>query len=411
MTPVDDSQLPRLAIFYDEASAPVFELVAAARDLCRILWLVGWSRHQPGRRMLSRFGEVMDFDGKSSTEIVDQVVASAPDGVIVFSDSPLLLAAEAACRLGLAFHSPTTARLLVDKLAQRQALREAGLPVPVFEPVGPSTPDVQVPFPAVLKPRSGEGSRDVFLVETFDELSAALSRCSPKQEFMLEELLLDRSAPGSPSADIVSVESIVDGADIQHVMVTGRLPFAPPFRETGSFLPSNLTSSDWDAVTALAGEAAKALAITTGVLHTEIKLTPQGPRLIEVNGRLGGEITSLLSRAGGPSLTHWAMKLALGLDIGRFPHISTSRVAFFRLIVAPVSATKISSIDGVAELSDLAGINSVEMRLQPGDNVDAQMGFMGYVLKLDGVVDSHAQLFSLMDTIESTLTLKWDFAS
>jgi hypothetical protein len=51
------------------------------------------------------------------------------------------------------------------------------------------------------------------------------------------------------------------------------------------------------------------------------------------------------------------------------------------------------------------------MRLQPGDNVDAQMGFMGYVLKLDGVVDSHAQLFSLMDTIESTLTLKWDFAS
>ena len=110
MTPVDDSQLPRLAIFYDEASAPVFELVAAARDLCRILWLVGWSRHQPGRRMLSRFGEVMDFDGKSSTEIVDQVVASAPDGVIVFSDSPLLLAAEAACRLGLAFHSPTTSR-------------------------------------------------------------------------------------------------------------------------------------------------------------------------------------------------------------------------------------------------------------------------------------------------------------
>jgi hypothetical protein len=409
MTSVDGSELPRLGIFYDDSSAPIFELVQAAQGLCRVVWLVGWSSDEPSVRLLSRFGEVVDLSEQDESEFVEMIVARALDGVVAFSDAPLRIAAEVARRLNVPFHSPSTARLLTDKLAQREAFRDAGLSVPIFAPVRSSSYDVDVPFPAILKPRSGSGSRDTFRVEGSEQLATALSKCTPNKEFILEELLTDRSLSMGHSANIVSVESIVHDGDIQHVMVTGRLPFAPPFRESGSFLPSDLPPADWEAVTLLASEAARALAITCGILHTEIKMTSDGPRLVEVNGRLGGGISALVSRIGGPSLTSWAMELALGRNVGRFPILSDSSVAFFRLVVAPAFATNISSLHGVTALKGLLGIDSVESRLKPGDTVDTQKGFTGYVLRIDGTVGSHAELFELLDEIDATLTLTWSF--
>jgi hypothetical protein len=86
---------------------------------------------------------------------------------------------------------------------------------------------------------------------------------------------------------LVSVESIVREGVIEHFMVTGRFPFAPPFRETGLFLPSDLGLAERDSVTSLATAAAAAMKVRHGFLHTEIKMTPAGPRIVQVNGRLG----------------------------------------------------------------------------------------------------------------------------
>jgi len=59
----------------------------------------------------------------------------------------------------------------------------------------------------------------------------------------------------------------------------------------------------------LATAATKALRVRTGFLHTEIKVTPSGPRVIEVNGRLGGGLPNLLQQAAGFDLLR-----ALGRD-------------------------------------------------------------------------------------------------
>jgi len=91
-------------------------------------------------------------------------------------------------------------------------------------------------------------------------------------------------------------------------MVTGRFPLAPPFRETGSFLPSDLGPADQDAVVALAGAASEAMQVLNGLLHTEIKMTPEGPRIVEINGRVGGGISGMIARLGGPSLHVWAVR-------------------------------------------------------------------------------------------------------
>lgn len=404
------SETRRLAVFCDNNSVSLLEVFENARNLCRILWVVGWSPDEISHRLLSRFGDVVDVAGMNQDEAVSRVVASVPDGVVVFNDAPIILAARVADELGLPFHSPRTARLLTDKLAQRTALGEAGLIVPAFTGIRLTDLEVSVPFPAVLKPRHGAGGRETYRVESLDQVHAYLTQSNSSDEFILEEWLPDQPTQRKLSSDVVSVETVVRDGACDHVMVTGRFPFATPFRETGSFLPSDLEPAMYDDVCELAHAAANALEIRFGIVHTEIKIAPSGPRVIEVNGRLGGGISKLISRIGGPSLTAWAMRLALGHDIGPIPAFATTPVAFFRLIVAPESAIRFVEVSGVEALRGLAGVDEVSVNLQPGQTLDYRhSSYLENALRVDGVVSGHAELLTLVDnTIPSTIHLTWD---
>ena len=90
------NRVPRLAVFQDEHSAPVLALSEASQDVCRIVWVVGWSPHETALRPLRRFGEVVDLTGLSVEDSVKRVVAAEPDGVVVFTDGPIRLAAAVA---------------------------------------------------------------------------------------------------------------------------------------------------------------------------------------------------------------------------------------------------------------------------------------------------------------------------
>ncbi len=267
--------------------------------------------------------------------------------------------------------------------------------------------DATVPYPAVLKPRGGAGSRDTFLVESPLQLAAALAECDPGEEFILEAWLPDRTAQEDLDADLVSVESIVRDGAIEHFMVAGRFPFAPPFRATGTFLPSNLKPSDRDGVLAAARAAIEALGIRHGIIDTEIKRTPAGPRIIEVNGRMGGHRSAMVSRVGGPSLFVWAMRLALGQEIGPIQALPDSPIAFFRMIVAPPAATKVETVEGLSEVSGLPGIDTVRVNRNPGDAVNSrESSHLGHVIWIDGMVQTHAELAHLIcDQIPSLLRM------
>jgi len=403
-------EMRRLAIFFDASAVSIIEAFENARDLCRILWIVGWSKDGTSQRTLSRFGEVVDVNGMTQDEAVSHIVTSAPDGVVVFNDAPITLAALVASKLDLPFHTPHAARLLTDKLAQRVALRDAGLPVPVFASVRLTETEVSVPFPAVLKPRSGAGSRNTYRVENLEQVRALLRDHSSSDQFILEEWLMDQRTEHRLSSDIVSVESVVHRGQIDHVMVTGRFPFAPPFRETGSFVPSDLAPALYDEVCNLASAAVNALDIRVGIVHTEIKVTPSGPRVIEVNGRLGGGIGALVSRIGGPRLKVVAMRLALGMDIEPILAFDASRVAYFRWIVPPVWATRFVNVTGVEALQNSPGVDEIHINLHPGQAVDFRHGsWSGHALQVDGTVSSHSELLRLVgETIPSTIQITWD---
>jgi biotin carboxylase len=267
---------------------------------------------------------------------------------------------------------------------------------------------VDVPFPAVLKPRAGAGSRDTFRVESNDEVAALLASCDPLEKFILEEWLSDSTKARKYAADLVSVETLVQNGDIRHLMVTGRFPFAPPFRETGSFMPSDLGDDDKDAVRAVATSAIHALDITNGIIHTEVKMTSNGPRLIEVNGRIGGSINELMNKIGGPSMKRLVLQVALGVDVGPLPNVHPSSIGFYRLFVGPVGATKVTAIDHLDEVGMIPGVVDVLMNKRLGDEVSARStAYTENVVRVDGLVHSYEELLEVFERIDATLTLSF----
>jgi biotin carboxylase len=406
---------PTLALVYHPASFSIFQLVEAAHELCRIAWVLDASviESEHSMRTLSRFGTVVDVTGLKAAEAARAVAAVRPDGIITFKDKCLRFTAELAERLGLPFHSPQVALRITDKHAQRTALREAGVAVPAFRMVPRATDEAgwrellsSAPFPAVLKPRvDNEASRDTVRVDSPEELRrlAALTNGTP---LVVEEYLADRAGSVRPCfADYVSVESVVSGGEISHIAVNGRFPPAEPFRESGFFIDAELHPGDRHAALDAATAALRALGIELGCCHTEVKFTPQGARVIEVNGRIGGGVPEMLADISDIALLQVAMRIALGEHVRYDRPLVPERVGFLFYVHAPHWMHRVLSVDGLEELCADRRVTEGILNRGPGQPVDWREGNHGHVFSVRGTVADHDELERMDELVHSAVTI------
>jgi biotin carboxylase len=411
---VDAAPDHRLIVSCDYGSQSVFGLKEAADDLCEIIWLVDLTEPEMVQmaRLMTRMGTVVDIAGSSEQQVIDLLGSAEPTGILNLGDSMSVRLANVAAALGLKFHSAETAGYLSDKFLQRQALRSAGIPAPDFLPLFSKPDEVdlerftqEVGFPAVLKPRMGNGSRNTYKVHNPAELSHIMTVLGPRQQedqgMILEGYLTGTDRLVSRFDPIVSVESFVHRGEVRHISVTGRSPFAEPFRETGLVLPSDLSVEDAGEAERTAAAAIVALGIEHGCLHTELKFTPDGPRIIEVNGRIGGGIPQLVRLAGGQkSMLRFAMELALDVpEATDFP-VQYSRIGWQRTVPPPVSAHRVDSISGLEKLLDLPGIDQISINRNAGEAVDWRRGLQDYVIQAYGSAGDYDEIltqWALMD--------------
>jgi len=368
-------------------------------------------------RLLRKFGTCLDVGGLSLEEASLLIKSQQPDGILALADDALEWTAHVAEHLELNFLLPSTVARLTDKFAQRKALRESGLRAPRSLMLGREVTAVTLaalakdfPFPAVMKPRWGEGSRDTLPVSSIGELCTFWDEVNPSdgaRDFVLEEYIPDSPVPmgGSGFASYVSVESFVQQGVITHLAVTGRMPPAAPFRETGFFIPCALDAEQQQTVLDVAGQAAAAVGVTLGCLHTEIKLTPAGPTVIEVNGRIGGGIPEMLEAATGVKFLSIAMRLALGeaVEIPAMPHCDALAYLFY--VQAPVEFERVTALEGLSELREVAGVDEVILNRGPGERVDWREGNHGHVFSVFGTAADHDQLRHVKDLIPALVRI------
>jgi biotin carboxylase len=389
---------------YGPRCVPVMQLTEAAAGTCELLWMIDGSLPEMREmtELLHRFGPVVNVAGLGVEELLEELSPPyRPDAVVTYLDANMTTFAQVAEILGLPFHSLATSVALIDKADQRGVLKEAGIPTPPCFVINPNHAEKElaaiaskVGWPAVLKPRSAQGSRYTFLVNDesrLHELLRSLGRDRP--DMVLEGYLPgDPLRIGEPYADYVSVESIVARGVISHLAITGRFPLAENFRETGFFIPADLNSSDEIAVLELASAAIKALGVTTGCLHSEIKFTPDGPRIIEVNGRVGGGVPDMLHRATGIALVEMTLRIALGEAVQLEGPVATGRIGYrFFLQPPPVSAT-VAAINGLDAVSDHPGVDTITVHQGPGAVLDWKDGSRNHIMAVVGSASDYHEL-------------------
>jgi biotin carboxylase len=400
--------LPTLAVVFDFGSATAMEIGGAAEELCDLVFVCDTSSPYvvSSLPLLEGLGTVVPLGDTDST--VTELERLGVSGIVTFGDAELVPAALLAERLGLPFHSVATARVLADKHLQRSRLADVAAVGVRFSPVDPASPAGAfdaVGAPAVLKPRRGAGSRNTVHIGDLDELLAHVQQsvAGGDTDLILEELLVgDPCVAGPEWGDYISVESLAYGEEIVHVGVTGKPPLAEPFRETGAFYPGTVPPDVQVQACDLTAAALRALQVGDGVCHTELKLTAEGPRLIEVNGRLGGYVNDVYSRSTGRSLVQLAMAAALGrADVAATP--APQCVAYQLCIAPPTWARSLIRLDGVDAVRALPGVRRVDVTHAAGDTVDWRKGTASSVAVVHGEVADHAALAQLTRDVEATI--------
>jgi biotin carboxylase len=393
---------------YDLGAAAPLGIAAAARGLCRIVFLADRSRPHVADQYdaMCELADVVDISGLDADEVWRKVSDVGAAGVVTFSEFQQRLVSGLAHRAGWRGHRPRTAALLTDKLLQRQRLSDAGVQSTrtalIADESDIEKAAVEVGFPAVLKPRHGAASAHTRLVGSVEECRAAF-RDTPAgagSPFVLEEFLVgDPDAAGAGWGDYVSVESVVQAGVIQTVCLTGKHPLAEPFRETGDVLPHTLGGSLAEDVVRLERAALNALGVRDGVCHTEIKLTADGPCVIEVNGRLAGYLNGLLRQATGTNMIRIALQVALGEPVAISPP-AVDGVAYQRFIAPPLGSREVVSLAALDGLESLPGVDWVNVRAEVGQRVNWHEGTQNMLAVVYGSARSHAEVLSLIRHFE-----------
>jgi hypothetical protein len=420
-----------LGVAYDITSSSPMELAAALTGRGEIVWVVDNADPRLGtlRRLLPRLGTVVDVAGPVGSEDLEALRAEQLSGIIAFTDSQLGRAAAIGQALGLVSNPVPVVEALTDKLVQRQAFSAAGIDGPRFVhlPAGVTGAEAlalvdDLRFPIVVKPRRGFASRSVVTLADRSEVAGLFEArrmgASGPESHVAEEWLDDAPSVLPGLGNYVSVEAVVQRGETVPLALTGKFTLADPCRETGNFMPHHLDGATASAVLDLAVRAASALGVRSGALHIEVKLTPAGPRIIEVNGRVGGGgIDALYAGRHGRSLTDIAVQVALGQELELDPDSLAGQglaadqpgpFHFEYFSQPPRDARRVVALQGLDRVLALPGLDTVSVNRAVGDQVDWAEGSQGYVVSFRGQADSLDQLSRRPADIEAALDVHYE---
>ncbi|HST49288.1 ATP-grasp domain-containing protein [Jatrophihabitans sp.] len=419
----------KVLVGYDGGSVGPMEIAAGLRGLAEPVFLVPAELRQTRLgQMVAALAETVAFAG-GTDPAGDALLEPAKldrlagieglAGALTFSEKLLPALSQVTTRLGLPGHAAETIRLLTDKYAQRRALRDSGVdPVRCQLLDSPAALDPaveQVGFPAVLKPVRGRGSRNTYLVADRGRLAELVHQllvpAQPGQPPAEQALLLEEYLPGDPSCpqgDYVAVESVVCDGVVEHLAVTGKFPQLSGFREVGDFWPAGLAGPVSDRVERLVSGALGALGVRTGICHTEVKLTPAGPRIIEVNGRLGGEVSDLARAAYGLDVSTLAARIALGLPVS-LPARELPAVVYTATAIAPLPAVRLRAVRGADRIRQQPGVFSYRRYREVGSTTRTAEAACTLDV-LTGQARSHAELTAAVREATSTLSYEFDMS-
>lgn len=310
------------------------------------------------------------------------------DAILCLIDTRLPEAARLAQELRLRHLNPASAALLRDKGHVRERLARRAIPTPEFEVVASAEAlhraVERMGLPVLIKPVDGYGSQNIVVLRYPEDVAPPLcpldSLLPQRTDYGLgvyaqERLLVERYMEGQ----VIGCDTF--SLDGRHTLlgIHDKNFFEPPSFAIrgGCFTPRH---AGFASIEMCLFEILDGVGFDHGAAHTELMLTSEGPRLIEVNPRLVG---AKIPRLVGQTLGRDIHADLIDLHLGRWspaPAGGEPGVGVTRWIVA--------SEPGILERVELpehvdAGVRVVELLKRGGDRVRPPMDNadrLGYVI-------------------------------
>jgi biotin carboxylase len=327
--------------------------------------------------LVDRYLQVDTADTDAALLAVSRLDRDDPlDGVVTFWDRDVELVAEITRKIGLPGCPPEAAHRVRNKYLLRERLRECGLPQPryrsfsTWEQLREAADEIGLPL--VCKPWGSGGSKGIFKILDESELrpayAAMVRHVVPGADPMF------RFHPGRFVAEecITGLEVSIEGAvahGVPHIVgITEKWTHPRTCQEWQHAFPARLPPATAAAVTTLAAQAVVGLQLDNCVFHAEVMITPTGGQLIEVNGRIGGDLihTHLVPLGCGADLIEAAYHAALGerVSLSRL----WSRGACVRFLLAD-RAGRVREWHGVAAATASRDVVEFGVEKNTGDSV------------------------------------------
>lgn len=308
--------------------------------------------------------------------------------VVSITEPGLVPAGRISDHLGLGGTSEQVGELLRDKHAMRRHL--AAHPAPEVRSLSVAAEEITDAdgltafgaahgYPFVLKPADATASLGVVRIDGPEQAAAAWADVEALRArtdlqwgsfFTIGRFVAEQYITGPE----FSVETFSFAGRHIVLAVTEKLTGgADGFIELGHALPARLTPADERGIEEAVARFLDAVGLTDGAAHTELRLSPSGPQIIESHNRMGGDrIFDLLDAAYGIDVEEWIVAWQFGLIPALTERPAPRCSAATRFLSAEPGT--VVEIQGVAEAKALDGTLDVETSVSVGGTVGALRG-------------------------------------
>lgn len=307
-----NKHLGNKAIMIFGAGINQLELIKAARMMNVMSIVLDPAINPPGKQFADFFYRVEGTDYETTKSIA---LKHKVNGIVTGQmEKPMRLMARLAQELNFIFHSLEVTEKSLDKWLMKKAFIEHKVPcakgilIRRDEEISEKLLK-DISYPSIIKPRDATSSQGVFRINNFNELikyKPIAQSFSKNGEIIIEEFL-----EGSE----FSVETITYNGLTTVIQFTEKfITSFPQTVEMGHLQPANLTDDNKKSISKIVIQAINAISSDNSAAHTELKLTDEGPKIIEIGARLGGDFISsyLTLYSCGINMDKAAISVALG---------------------------------------------------------------------------------------------------
>jgi biotin carboxylase len=194
----------------------------------------------------------------------------------------------------------------------------------------------------------------------------------------------------------------VTGDEVVVVSVTAKLLGPEPyFVEVGHIVQADLDPAVRAEIESYVDELCRALRLTTGPFHCELRLRPDGPVLIEIGARLpGGHIADLVELVTGVSLPRVMLAAYTGLGLDQVAALGTPKVKCAGLLGFTATGERFNEAHGLDQLRDSPDVLELQVYVRPGEPLPRPDDFRARLGHVIFHADSYAAALERWRAIE-----------